>query len=118
MYSFAYFFGPYFLLASRFITGFGAGKHSLRKTPFLSIFLVSLFTNELQQTRVKMFAFVNSILIRPIGTLSVIRAYVAHVTTQSERTKYMSILGAVQFLGFAIMPGMLSLISPSLHLSN
>lgn len=69
MYSFSYFFGPYFLLASRFITGFGA------------------------------------------GTLSVIRAYVAHVTTPQERTSYMSILGAVQFLGFAIMPGAGSLLS-------
>lgn len=28
MYSFSYFFGPYFLLASRFITGFGAGNIS------------------------------------------------------------------------------------------
>eukprot|EP00026_Physarum_polycephalum_P004458 Phypoly_transcript_04478.p1 GENE.Phypoly_transcript_04478~~Phypoly_transcript_04478.p1 ORF type:complete len:623 (+),score=60.64 Phypoly_transcript_04478:158-2026(+) len=68
-YGLAFFWGPYVLLVSRFITGFGA------------------------------------------GTLSVIRAYVAHVTTTKERTSYMSILGAVQFFGFAIMPGAGSLLS-------
>lgn len=70
------FWGPYVVLASRFITGFGA------------------------------------------GTLSVIRAYVAHVTTAKERTKYMSILGAVQFFGFAIMPGIGSVLTyiPSFNL--
>jgi len=45
------------------------------------------------------------------GTLSVVRAYVAHVTSHDERTSYMSILGAVQFLGFAITPGVGSLFS-------
>eukprot|EP01111_Echinosteliopsis_oligospora_P009130 TRINITY_DN2622_c0_g1_i1.p1 TRINITY_DN2622_c0_g1~~TRINITY_DN2622_c0_g1_i1.p1 ORF type:complete len:540 (+),score=148.99 TRINITY_DN2622_c0_g1_i1:143-1762(+) len=45
------------------------------------------------------------------GTLSVIRAYTAHITTPAERTRYMSILGAVQFFGFAIMPGVGSAIS-------
>lgn len=80
MYSFSYFFGPYFLLGSRFVTGFGAGMFDYSHN--LSCILFS------------------------IGTLSVIRAYVAHVTTTQERTSFMSILGAVQFLGFAIMPGM------------
>jgi len=45
------------------------------------------------------------------GTLSVIRAYVVEVTRQTERTFFMAIVGAVQFLGFAIMPGAGSLLS-------
>jgi ceroid-lipofuscinosis MFS transporter 7 len=45
------------------------------------------------------------------GTLSVARAYIAHVTLPKERTSYMSILGAVQFLGFAITPGVGSVLA-------
>eukprot|EP01113_Clastostelium_recurvatum_P049540 TRINITY_DN9195_c0_g1_i4.p1 TRINITY_DN9195_c0_g1~~TRINITY_DN9195_c0_g1_i4.p1 ORF type:complete len:550 (+),score=103.44 TRINITY_DN9195_c0_g1_i4:84-1733(+) len=45
------------------------------------------------------------------GTLSVIRAYVVQVTSSAERTAYMAVVGAVQFLGFAIMPGAGSLLT-------
>lgn len=39
------------------------------------------------------------------GLLSVGRAFVAEVTTTKERTKYISYVTAVQFIGFAITPG-------------
>lgn len=80
LYSCASLWGTYVLLAGRFTTGFGAGTSNLYRD----------------------YKLIN---MHHAGTLSVIRAYVAHVTTPKERTKYMSILGAVQFFGFAIMPG-------------
>eukprot|EP00026_Physarum_polycephalum_P007297 Phypoly_transcript_07356.p1 GENE.Phypoly_transcript_07356~~Phypoly_transcript_07356.p1 ORF type:complete len:504 (+),score=69.11 Phypoly_transcript_07356:108-1619(+) len=40
------------------------------------------------------------------GTLSVQRAYIAQVTNEQERTAYMSFLGAVQFFGLGVTPGL------------
>ncbi|GAM17028.1 hypothetical protein SAMD00019534_002030 [Acytostelium subglobosum LB1] len=45
------------------------------------------------------------------GTLSVVRAYVAQVTTSKERTSFVAISGAVQFLGFAVTPSFGSLLA-------
>lgn len=40
------------------------------------------------------------------GVLSVVRAYASAVTTPKERTSFMSAVGAVQFVGFALSPGL------------
>jgi len=40
------------------------------------------------------------------GILSVVRAVVAEMTTTEQRTKFMALSSAVQFLGFAIVPGL------------
>lgn len=39
------------------------------------------------------------------GTLSVARAHIAAQTTKDERTRFMGYAGAVQFIGFGLMPG-------------
>jgi len=39
------------------------------------------------------------------GTLSIVRAFVAERTTKEERTKWVSYSTAVQYIGFALVPG-------------
>lgn len=44
------------------------------------------------------------------GNFSVVRAYIAALTSAEDRTRYMGWSGAVQFVGFALMPLMSSLL--------
>eukprot|EP01133_Synstelium_polycarpum_P006527 gene6527-7558_t len=54
------------------------------------------------------------------GTLSVVRAYIAEVSTSEERTSFVAISSAVQFLGFAITPSLGQALSaiPTFHLGH
>jgi hypothetical protein len=40
-----------------------------------------------------------------LGVLSPVRACIADITTPSQRVKFFGLSSAVQFIGFAIMPG-------------
>lgn len=46
-----------------------------------------------------------------VGTLSVARAHIAAETTQEERMQFMGYAGAIQFMGFSLMPGADSVLS-------
>eukprot|EP01133_Synstelium_polycarpum_P017753 gene17753-21173_t len=54
------------------------------------------------------------------GTLSAVRAYIAEVSTSEERTSFVAISSAVQFLGFAITPSLGQALSaiPTFHLGR
>ncbi len=46
-----------------------------------------------------------------LGNFGVVRAYIASITTREQRTQYLSWGGAVQFIGFGLMPSVSSLFS-------
>jgi len=76
-------YGLYCLIASQFVLGIGSGK------------LVTLFC-------IKEYGCSKLYLCE--GTLGVTRGYVAHVTTKSQRTRYIAFLTALQYAGFTVMP--------------
>jgi MFS family permease len=45
------------------------------------------------------------------GTLAPIRAAIADITTTEQRVRYMALSNAVQFIGFAIVPGLAALLT-------
>jgi MFS family permease len=45
------------------------------------------------------------------GNFSIVRSYIASITSKEERTKYLGWGGAMQFIGFALMPWIAGLFS-------
>ncbi|EGG16389.1 hypothetical protein DFA_09420 [Cavenderia fasciculata] len=77
-------------------------------TSFLGIiisgFSLGRFLSTIIQVIYQLFHLKEFLLGVGAGTLSVVRSYIAEITTVKERTKFVAITGAVQYLGFAITP--------------